>query len=192
MLPLIAQLAASGASAVGAFYNAKSARYALESEAVDLEAQASASALNARQAELDAQQLLGAGRRRIGLLGFQQAQVEGSRAAGLASGNVAANVGSAAETTASNRYAYAIDTREVEIATAGAVGRARTDAQNSRNATLLAFTAAKSRRRFARGINPWLTAAGSFFSSASPSLGQAAIKSQNTANARAAVAAVQW
>lgn len=164
---MLVQMAGSGLNAVGSFYNAKTAQYGLRSEAQTREFQAGASALNARQAELDAQRVLGAGRRKVGLLGFQAAQQAGARQTANAAGNIASGVGSAAETAASERYAYAIDTREVEMATAGAAGAARTEAQNARNTTLLAWTEAAALRRSAAKINPWLGAARTFFGGAS-------------------------
>ena len=163
---MLAQMAGAGFNAAAAFYDAKTAQYGLRSKAQTLEFQAGASALNARQAELDAQRVLGAGRRKVGLLGFQAAQQAGARSTANAAGNIAAGVGSAAETAASERYAYAIDTREVEMATAGAAGAARTEAQNARNTTLLAWTEAAAYRRAANKINPWLGAARTFFQGA--------------------------
>ncbi len=155
---ILMQAAAAGINAVGSFYDAKTQKYGLESRALADEFQAGQSSINARQAEQDAQRILAAGRRRVGLLGLQQAERAGARSAATAAGNVAAGVGSAGEAAASERFAYEIDTREVSLATVGAAGSARTEAQNQRNQTLFAQTEARAFRRSAGKISPWLTA----------------------------------
>lgn len=164
---ILMQGAAAGLNALGSFYDAKTQQYGLQSRAVQAEYQASTSSINARQAELDAQRILQAGRRRQGVLGLQAAQVAGATRAQAGAAGIEAGVGSAVETAASNRLAYEIDTREVNLATVGAAAAARTEAQNQRNQSLFSLTESAAFRRAASKINPRLIALRSFAGSTS-------------------------
>lgn len=156
-------------AAAGAYYSAVAQRYAADSQALDLDYQASLSALNASLAGNAAQETIAAGQAEGGRLGLQYRQLLGEHLAETGARGVEAGVGSAAEARASILLAKESDRINLNMNTVRATNALRLQQVNLQNESLLFRTRAEAVRRMAGKINPILAghiaAGNSFFGS---------------------------
>lgn len=154
---MILAIVGAASTAIGSFYEAKSAQYKLKSEALSLEYQQSVSNMNARAAEEQAQQILEAGQKQIGQYTMRAGAEKASQEASLAARGIQAGVGSAAEHVASSDIIKEIDTMTINVNAVRAANAARMQAVNYRNQGAFAGLSARSARSSARTINPGAT-----------------------------------
>lgn len=163
---LALQAAGAANSAVGAFYEAKSAKGQLRSRASSLDLQADLADINARQAEFEAQDILRAGRAEAGRVGMAARAEQNRGAAELAASGTQPGVGSAAEVQASAELLRQIDMLTVGGNAARGAAAARTQKVGYQNQATMNRMSASNLRRSASSISPWSAAATSLLGSA--------------------------
>lgn len=150
---MAAQGAGAAASAVGAYFGAKS-------QQVQLRGAADIADINARQSELSAQQELARGNAAAASVSARAGQVKGAQRAALATNGVDLGVGSAAEVLTSTDLAKEND---INTVTANAVRAAWGQRMQATNFTNEALT----KRAGADSISPLMAGATSLLGSAS-------------------------
>lgn len=137
---------------LASYYDAISRKYALRSNALQMEFEGTMADLNARQAANDAEAIAANGRYQqlqVGLMAAQDvAAVETQTAA--SGGQV--GFGSAAEQVASRQLAKQLDQRTVAINTSRDIAAARTQMVNQQNKASLSRVSAENARRSSRYI----------------------------------------
>lgn len=109
--------------AVGGYYDAKSQRYQLASQASALDFQADISRQNARIAEMEANDIMRAGELEAGRSGMAYGQARGALRTSIGASGVLGGVGSAAEIGASLDLAKELDAMQINSnRVRGAVG----------------------------------------------------------------------
>lgn len=167
-------LAVAGAvqSAIGSYYQAKSAQIQAKSQASTLQFQQDISQLNARQAEFQAQNILLAGERQAGQYTMRAGQLKGSTRASLAARGGVLSEGSNLEVMASQDLAKEIDTLTINANTVRAAEAARLQKTNYMNQALMQGVSAQNALASAESINPFMSAATSLLGSATSIGGQ--------------------
>ena len=150
---LAAQGAGAAASAVGAYFNAKSQQIALRG-AADM------ADLNANQSELAAQQELARGNAAVAATSARAGQVKSAQRVALAANGVDLSVGSAAEVQASTDIQKEEDLNTITANAVRAAWGQRTQATNFKNEAL-------TKRAGADSINPAMASVTSLLGSAS-------------------------
>ncbi len=159
-------LAGSLLSAVGGFYQAKTQKFQLQSQALSMEFQASMSNINARSAEEDANYIMESGQREVGQLTMQAGQVKAAQAASATARGVKLGVGSVAEHAATIEYVKQADAFQLRAGTVRAAEAQRASAVDERNQSLIARVSARNLRGAARSVSPFAAAGASLLGSA--------------------------
>lgn len=167
-------MAVAGAvqSAIGSYYQVKSQKLQIESQASSLQFQQSLSEINARQAEFQAQNILLAGERQAGQYTMQAGQRMGSTRAALAARGGVLSEGSNLEVMASQELAKEIDTLTINANTVRAAEAARTQRVNYMNQSLMQGVSAANMLASGSSISPFTSAATSLLGSATSIGGQ--------------------
>lgn len=153
-------------SAVGAYYQARSAQDQAKSQALSAEFEAFMANLDARQAEVDANTIMDSAKQEIAFRGLQSAQEQGAASVDAAARGVGAG-GSAAEVKLSIEIARRVDALTITKNTMRDAAAARRQGVNARNQASMARVSADNLRRSARTISPGLAAGGALLQGAS-------------------------
>ena len=151
---LALQAAGAANAAVGAFYEAKSAKGGLRSRAGALDLQADLADINARQAEFEAQDILQTGHAEAGRVGMAAKAEQNRSAAELAASGTQPGVGSAAEVQASAELLRQIDMMTIGSNATKAAAASRMQRVGYQNESAMARVSASNLRRSADSISP--------------------------------------
>lgn len=154
-------------SAIGSYYQAKSAEYQFESQASNLAFQADMAQINQRRAEFQAYTIMEAGQRQIGAVTMRAGQVKGSAKASMAARGIQLGVGSAAETIATTDLMKEIDALTINTNRVRAAEETRMQAVNYGTQAAMLDVSAANALGSASTISPFGSAATSLLGSAS-------------------------
>lgn len=153
-------------SAVGSYYQAKSAQYQYKSQALTMDFQKSMSEINSRQAEFMAQQIIDVGGKEISMLKMRAGKIKGASRASMAARGVALGVGSTAEVIATTDLVAEMDALTIYANAIKSSEAARTQSINYMNQAMMQGVSAENLRNTAASVSP--------FSAAMTSLSQSA------------------
>jgi hypothetical protein len=159
-------LFAAGAvqSAVGSYYQAKSAQYQYKSQALTMDFQKSMSEINARQAEFMAQQIVDVGGKEISMLKMRAGKIKSASKASMAARGIKLGVGSTAEVVATTDLVAEMDALTIYANAIKSSEAARTQSINYMNQAMQQGVSSENLRGTAASISP--------FSAVMTSLGQ--------------------
>ena len=152
-------LAGMFSSAIGSYYQAKTAQNQLKSQALSYQFQRDIALINAQQAETAAQGTLLAGERAAGQVGMKYGQLRARRRASAAARGLTLDEGSTAEIEASAEWAKQMDMNTVMANAVSAAWGYRTQGVNYQTQAMLSGVSAQNAMTSAGTISP-LAAAG--------------------------------
>jgi len=141
-------------SAIGTFYQAKSAQNQLKSQALNQQFQSEMSAINAKSAEFGAQQSLLSSERQIGRYTMAAGQAKSSAKASMAARGIQGGVGSAAEVVGSMDLIKEIDRMTMSANSVRQAEAIRNQAMNYRNQSVMSGLSADNLNTTAGTISP--------------------------------------
>ena len=141
-------------SAIGTFYQAKSAQNQLKSQALNQQFQSEMSAINAKSAEFGAQQSLLSSERQIGRYTMAAGQAKSSAKASMAARGIQGGVGSAAEVVGSMDLIKEIDRMTMSANSVRQAESIRNQAMNYRNQSVMSGLSADNLNTTAGTISP--------------------------------------
>lgn len=141
-------------TAVGAYYEAKNAKYLARSQAMSLEFEGSIADINARQAERDAGMVLESYRYDNMRLTLAAGMEKASLLTEQAAGGVQVGNGSAAEAMASRELASRMDQRALAMSSMRDLAAVRSRVTDLRNQANLSRVSASNVRRMSKAISP--------------------------------------
>ena len=151
--PIIAIFGAAN-SAIGTFYQAKSAQNQLKSQALNQQFQSEMSAINAKSAEFSAQQSMLSSARQIGRYTMAAGQAKSSAKASMAARGIRGGVGSAAEVVGSMDLIKEIDRMTMSANSVRQAEAIRNQAMNYRNQSVMSGLSADNLNTTAGTISP--------------------------------------
>ena len=151
--PIMAIFGAAN-SAIGTFYQAKSAQNQLKSQALNQQFQSEMSAINAKSAEFGAQQSLLSSERQIGRYTMAAGQAKSSAKASMAARGIQGGVGSAAEVVGSMDLIKEIDRMTMSANSVRQAEAIRNQAMNYRNQSVMSGLSADNLNTTAGTISP--------------------------------------
>lgn len=137
---------------MASYYDAIARKYALRSNALQMEFEGTNAELNARQAANDAAAIAANGRYQQLQVGLMAAQDIAAQEAQTAASGGQVGFGSAAEQVASRQLAKQLDQRTVALNTSRDIAAARTQMVNQQNTASLSRVGAENARRSSRYI----------------------------------------
>ena len=146
-------------SVVGAYYQASSAKYQLQSQQLGFEFNQKMADINARQMENQAQWTLLTGERQIGTLTMRAGKIRSAQKASQAARGIGLGYGSTAEEIATTDLMKETDAITINVNATRAAGAYRTQRVNFENQSLMAGVSAENSGRMASAVNPWAAAA---------------------------------
>ena len=164
---LLTSVFGAASSAIGSFYQAKTAQYQAQSQASTLDYKANIDSINARQAEISAQSIEEAGKTQVSQYTMRAAQENSAQQVSTAARGVDLTSGSAVQQRASDALVKDIDTLTISSNATRAAWAQRTQATNYDNDALMARTGAQNMRTTADSISPGFAATTSLLGSAS-------------------------
>jgi hypothetical protein len=153
-------------SAIGTFYQAKSAQNQLKSQALNQQFQSEMSAINAKSAEFGAQQSLLSSERQIGRYTMAAGQAKSSAKASMAARGIQAGVGSAAEVVGSMDLIKEIDRMTMSANRVRQAESIRNQAMNYRTQSIMSGISADNLNTTAGTISPGMGLGTSLLTSA--------------------------
>jgi len=153
-------------SAIGTFYQAKSAQNQLKSQALNQQFQSEMSAINAKSAEFGAQQSLLSSERQIGRYTMAAGQAKSSAKASMAARGIQGGVGSAAEVVGSMDLIKEIDRMTMSANSVRQAEAIRNQAMNYRNQSVMSGLSADNLNTTAGTISPGMGLGTSLLTSA--------------------------
>ena len=168
--PIMAIFGAAN-SAIGTFYQAKSAQNQLKSQALNQQFQSEMSAINAKSAEFNAQQSMLSSAKQIGRYTMGAGQAKSSAKASMAARGIQAGVGSAAEVIGSMDLIKEIDRMTMSANSVRQAEAIRNQAMNYRNQSVMSGLSADNLNTTAGTISPGMGLGTSLLTSAA-SIGQ--------------------
>jgi hypothetical protein len=163
--PIMAIFGAAN-SAIGTFYQAKSAQNQLKSQALNQQFQSEMSAINAKSAEFSAQQSMLSSARQIGRYTMGAGQAKSSAKASMAARGIQAGVGSAAEVIGSMDLIKEIDRMTMSANSVRQAESIRNQAMNYRNQSIMSGLSADNLNTTAGTISPGMGVGTSLLTSA--------------------------
>ena len=151
---LLLQLHAAVVKSVGAYYDAKTQQYQLQSAAITADYEASVAGINARQFEQQASDTFRAGQQAIGQRTLQGGFARSSQQAAQGARGIVGGVGSAGEVIASGDIVTEIDVMTLNSNSVRAANQSRMQAVDQRNRADFARLSARNLRGSARTIKP--------------------------------------
>ena len=158
-------------SAIGTFYQAKSAQNQLKSQALNQQFQSEMSAINAKSAEFSAQQSMLSSAKQIGRYTMGAGQAKSSAKASMAARGIQGGVGSAAEVIGSMDLIKEIDRMTMSANSVRQAESIRNQAMNYRNQSVMSGLSADNLNTTAGTISPGMGLGTSLLTSAA-SIGQ--------------------
>lgn len=161
-------------SAIGTFYEARSAKNAFKAQALTLEFEQTQANANARLAEQDAQAEIQAGHDELARMTLAAGQEKASATVREAARGVVSGVGSAAEVQATRELMKQIDSMTINANATRAAGAMRIRGANMSGRAGLLGASAENARASGRLLRPGAAAGASLLSSAGPVASSAA------------------
>ena len=153
--PIMAIFGAAN-SAIGTFYQAKSAQNQLKSQALNQQFQSEMSAINAKSAEFSAQQSMLSSAKQIGRYTMGAGQAKSSAKASMAARGIQGGVGSAAEVIGSMDLIKEIDRMTMSANSIRQAESIRNQAMNYRNQSVMSGLSADNLNTTAGTISPYM------------------------------------
>jgi hypothetical protein len=150
---LVTSMLAGVSSAIGNFYQAKSAQYQAKSEASSIAFQSDMDAINASRAEVEAESIQEAGKSQIANYTMRAGQEKAGAVATMAARGIALGVGSSAEVAASMDLEKDLNVMAINSNTVRQAWAARQQGTNYQNASLLDRTSSVNASRSADSIS---------------------------------------